>query len=128
MYRLKVIQYQFLSKLVVTFNACKFQGLCFLKRCTAVTQLKYSLTKGFQLLKKTLWSFKISFRPYPDTQKVEIFIFFFNSLMTMVFSEPINTVVPRITSGNDIKVVMQQSNVTFTLLCPAQAYPVPVYK
>lgn len=45
-----------------------------------------------------------------------------------IFIEPINTVVPRITSGSDIKVVMQHSKATFTLLCPAQAYPVPVYK
>ncbi|XP_073812149.1 Down syndrome cell adhesion molecule 1 isoform X23 [Musca autumnalis] len=46
----------------------------------------------------------------------------------LVITEPVASVGPRLLTGNDIKVIDVPSNSTITLLCPAQAYPVPVFR
>jgi len=42
--------------------------------------------------------------------------------------EPAGSVGPRLISGNDIKVLSKKQNTSITLLCPAQAFPVPIYR
>ncbi|XP_030242124.1 Down syndrome cell adhesion molecule-like protein Dscam2 isoform X23 [Drosophila navojoa] len=46
----------------------------------------------------------------------------------LVITEPVASVGPRLLSGNDIKVVQYASERTITLLCPAQSYPVPLFR
>nr|XP_017031906.1 Down syndrome cell adhesion molecule-like protein Dscam2 isoform X15 [Drosophila kikkawai] len=46
----------------------------------------------------------------------------------LVITEPIASVGPRLLSGNDIKVVQFAAGQATTMLCPAQSYPVPVFR
>nr|NP_001246179.1 down syndrome cell adhesion molecule 1, isoform BU [Drosophila melanogaster]AFH07934.1 down syndrome cell adhesion molecule 1, isoform BU [Drosophila melanogaster] len=46
----------------------------------------------------------------------------------LVITEPIASVGPRLLSGNDIKVLQFSASQASTLLCPAQSYPVPVFR
>ncbi|XP_044312589.1 Down syndrome cell adhesion molecule-like protein Dscam2 isoform X5 [Drosophila rhopaloa] len=46
----------------------------------------------------------------------------------LVITEPIASVGPRLLSGNDIKVVHFSAGQATTMLCPAQSYPVPVFR
>nr|CAH7736152.1 unnamed protein product [Callosobruchus chinensis] len=42
--------------------------------------------------------------------------------------EPIGTVVPRLTSGDDIRTVQIRKNLTITMMCPMQAFPIPKFR
>jgi len=44
------------------------------------------------------------------------------------FQEPVGSVGPKLTSGDDSRTVKVKIEASVTLLCPAQAYPVPVYR
>ncbi|XP_039227503.1 Down syndrome cell adhesion molecule-like protein Dscam2 isoform X38 [Drosophila yakuba] len=46
----------------------------------------------------------------------------------LVITEPVGSVGPRLTSGDDSRTVKIKLEASVTLLCPAQAYPVPVYR
>ncbi|XP_070851149.1 cell adhesion molecule Dscam1 isoform X32 [Drosophila suzukii] len=46
----------------------------------------------------------------------------------LVITEPVGSVGPRLTSGDDSRTVKVKLEASVTLLCPAQAYPVPVYR
>lgn len=46
----------------------------------------------------------------------------------MTEKEPVGSVGPRLVSGNDIKVITADGNSSVTMVCPAQAYPVPIYR
>ncbi|KRF98082.1 uncharacterized protein Dwil_GK22019, isoform AS [Drosophila willistoni] len=46
----------------------------------------------------------------------------------LVITEPIASVGPRLITGNDIKVVQYAAQTAITLLCPAQAYPMPAFR
>nr|XP_044249300.1 Down syndrome cell adhesion molecule-like protein Dscam2 isoform X9 [Drosophila takahashii] len=46
----------------------------------------------------------------------------------LVITEPVGSVGPKLTSGDDSRTVKVKREVSVTLLCPAQAYPVPVYR
>ena len=49
-------------------------------------------------------------------------------LFLFIFLEPVGSVGPRLLTGNDIKVLIASINSIITLLCPAQAYPVPFFR
>lgn len=40
-------------------------------------------------------------------------------------TEPVGSVGPRLSSGEKLRMIDTQLNQTFSMLCPAQAYPVP---
>lgn len=42
--------------------------------------------------------------------------------------EPVGTVGPRLTSGDESRIVKIDCTKSATLLCPAQAYPVPLFR
>lgn len=42
--------------------------------------------------------------------------------------EPIGSVAPKVNSGDDLKAVKAEMSKSITLLCPAQAYPMPVFR
>lgn len=65
--------------------------------------------------------------PLMERQVIKLVSNFLNFSFLHVL-EPINTVAPRIISGNDIKVVSCKANTTFTLMCNAQSFPVAVFK
>ncbi|XP_044778650.1 Down syndrome cell adhesion molecule-like protein Dscam2 isoform X44 [Drosophila simulans] len=46
----------------------------------------------------------------------------------LVITEPVGSVGPKLTSGDDSRTVRIRQEDSVTLLCPAQAYPVPVYR
>ncbi|XP_017132742.1 Down syndrome cell adhesion molecule-like protein Dscam2 isoform X30 [Drosophila elegans] len=46
----------------------------------------------------------------------------------LVITEPVGSVGPKLTSGDDSRTVKVKLEASVTLLCPAQAYPVPVYR
>uniref|UniRef100_A0A1A9V523 Ig-like domain-containing protein n=1 Tax=Glossina austeni TaxID=7395 RepID=A0A1A9V523_GLOAU len=46
----------------------------------------------------------------------------------LVITEPLGSVGPRLSTGNDIKVNIKPTKTTLTLLCLAQAYPVPFFR
>ncbi|XP_033248050.1 Down syndrome cell adhesion molecule-like protein Dscam2 isoform X50 [Drosophila miranda] len=46
----------------------------------------------------------------------------------LVITEPVGSVGPRLTSGDDSRTVRVAREASVTLMCPAQAYPVPVYR
>ncbi|XP_034653897.1 Down syndrome cell adhesion molecule-like protein Dscam2 isoform X12 [Drosophila subobscura] len=46
----------------------------------------------------------------------------------LVITEPVGSVAPKISVGERLKDAGAQSNETFTLFCPAQAYPVPFFR
>ncbi|XP_055715624.1 cell adhesion molecule Dscam2 isoform X2 [Phlebotomus papatasi] len=46
----------------------------------------------------------------------------------LVITEPVGSVMPRLMSGNDIKVLVNHENDSVTLLCPAQAFPVAIFR
>ncbi|XP_026835368.1 Down syndrome cell adhesion molecule-like protein Dscam2 isoform X13 [Drosophila erecta] len=46
----------------------------------------------------------------------------------LVITEPVGSVGPKLTSGDDSRTVKIKLEASVTLLCPAQAYPVPVYR
>lgn len=48
--------------------------------------------------------------------------------ISFYYIEPVGSVGPRLLSGNDIKVIDVALSYTITLLCPAQAYPVPYFR
>lgn len=45
-----------------------------------------------------------------------------------LISEPVGSVAPRLTSGDESRVVRISTKHSFTLMCPAQSYPVPAYR
>lgn len=46
----------------------------------------------------------------------------------MNFAEPIGAVAPKVNAGDDLKSVKAEIRKSVTLLCPAQAYPMPVFR
>ncbi|XP_034653900.1 Down syndrome cell adhesion molecule-like protein Dscam2 isoform X15 [Drosophila subobscura] len=46
----------------------------------------------------------------------------------LVITEPVGSVGPRLTSGDDSRTVRVGREASVTLMCPAQAYPVPLYR
>ncbi|XP_032292782.1 cell adhesion molecule Dscam1 isoform X33 [Drosophila virilis] len=46
----------------------------------------------------------------------------------LVITEPVGSVGPRLTSGDDSRTTKVQLSNSITLLCPAQAFPVPFYR
>lgn len=47
----------------------------------------------------------------------------------MLSSEPVGSVSPKMTAGDDaIKIPKVSMGQSATLMCPAQAYPVPVFR
>jgi hypothetical protein len=54
---------------------------------------------------------------------VDITIIFF-----LVALEPVGSVSPKISTGDDLKNVKVRLNESISLMCPAQAFPIPVYK
>ncbi|XP_044270333.1 Down syndrome cell adhesion molecule-like protein Dscam2 isoform X47 [Tribolium madens] len=46
----------------------------------------------------------------------------------LVITEPIGTVLPKFPATDNLRGFVSKSNSTVTLLCPAQAFPVPLYR
>ena len=46
----------------------------------------------------------------------------------MSFPEPMGSVSPKISTGEDFKHIKGKSNHSLSLLCPAQAYPTPYFR
>lgn len=46
----------------------------------------------------------------------------------MTFLEPVGSVSPKLTSGDKSRTVESKLDKNLTMLCPAQAYPVPFYR
>lgn len=44
------------------------------------------------------------------------------------FLEPIGSVSPKVNTGDDLKSVKAETNKSLNLLCPAQAFPTPVFR
>jgi hypothetical protein len=44
------------------------------------------------------------------------------------FSEPVGSVSPKINTGEALKLLKEKSGDALNLLCPAQAYPTPVFR
>lgn len=47
---------------------------------------------------------------------------------SILFSEPVGSVSPKIQIGDEFKLIRQKSGEAVNLLCPAQAYPTPVFR
>lgn len=52
----------------------------------------------------------------------------FQYYLRIIRIEPVGSVGPRLTSGDESRVVRISAKHSFTLLCPAQSYPVPAYR
>ncbi|XP_074036525.1 Down syndrome cell adhesion molecule 1 isoform X49 [Leptinotarsa decemlineata] len=46
----------------------------------------------------------------------------------LVITEPIGTVTPKLTSGDDSRVVQAKVQVSLTMLCPMQGFPIPRFR
>ncbi|XP_017467259.1 PREDICTED: Down syndrome cell adhesion molecule-like protein Dscam2 isoform X43 [Rhagoletis zephyria] len=46
----------------------------------------------------------------------------------LVITEPVGSVAPKLTSGDDSRTVKAHGGQSVTLLCPAQAFPVPLFR
>ncbi|CAH0555678.1 unnamed protein product [Brassicogethes aeneus] len=46
----------------------------------------------------------------------------------LVVTEPIGTVIPKLTSGDETRTSQTALNLTVTMMCPMQAYPVPLFR
>lgn len=57
-----------------------------------------------------------------------VFIFPKFNKKLMKFTEPVGSVSPRLTSGDKTRNIDIHYNKSATLLCPAQAYPVPFFR
>lgn len=50
------------------------------------------------------------------------------AIFWIVYSEPIGSVAPKVNIGEDLKSVKAEMTKDLTLLCAAQAYPMPVFR
>lgn len=57
-------------------------------------------------------------------EKKKIFI----ATIIYKFLEPVGSVSPKISIGEDLKHVKGKQNQGLSLLCPAQAYPQPIFR
>lgn len=48
--------------------------------------------------------------------------------MHELFLEPVGSVAPKLTSGDDSRTVRIRMRHNTTLMCPAQSYPIPVFR
>lgn len=88
----------------------------------------YVLHKLFQRLSlgiKSLWMRNISCRLAANRFELSLK---FEMNFGNIFLEPIGSVAPKVNSGDDLKAVKAELNKSITLLCPAQAYPMPVFR
>ncbi|XP_040165882.1 Down syndrome cell adhesion molecule-like protein Dscam2 isoform X32 [Anopheles arabiensis] len=46
----------------------------------------------------------------------------------LVITEPVGSVAPRLTSGDESRKLLVQRDANVTMLCPAQSFPVPVFR
>ncbi|XP_058830694.1 cell adhesion molecule Dscam2 isoform X40 [Topomyia yanbarensis] len=46
----------------------------------------------------------------------------------LVITEPVASVAPRLTSGDTLRVLQVRTSDNFTLLCPAQSFPIPAFR
>lgn len=51
-----------------------------------------------------------------------------NFYVAITLPEPIGSVAPKVNAGDDLKSVKTGTDQAVTLLCPAQAYPMPVFR
>ncbi|XP_049290935.1 Down syndrome cell adhesion molecule-like protein Dscam2 isoform X40 [Anopheles funestus] len=49
-------------------------------------------------------------------------------LMSWCATEPVGSVAPRLTSGDESRKLLVQRDANVTMLCPAQSFPVPVFR
>lgn len=49
-------------------------------------------------------------------------------MQTFVPTEPVGSVSPKKNTGDDIKVIWGEVGRNIGILCPAQAYPTPVFR
>lgn len=52
----------------------------------------------------------------------------YNKFCIYVLKEPVASTQPRVSVGEDLKSVKGESEKNLTLLCPAQAWPTPVFR
>lgn len=50
------------------------------------------------------------------------------AIFSIAYSEPIGSVAPKVNVGEDLKSVKAEMTKDLTLLCAAQAYPMPVFR
>lgn len=48
--------------------------------------------------------------------------------ITFQFKEPIGSVSPKVNTGDELNTLRREISKPVSLLCPAQAYPTPVYR
>lgn len=56
------------------------------------------------------------------------FCFNISHVLKILFSEPVGSVSPKVNSVNKFDSIFVESNHSATLICPAQSYPVPVFR